>query len=84
MSIKCCTIKNYHLYLKLFKQNFLACDTIIYWYNILVLIKLKSSLAKNIIGLTSKKMLNLISKTAIFVSFWKQSNISAIIIFRLY
>lgn len=49
------------------ESSFLANITMIHSYSILVLIKYKSSLARNIIGRASGKMLRLISKIVIYV-----------------
>ena len=65
--MKCCNIKNYHLYLKLFKQNSSFDISTIYWQDILILIKLKSLLVGNIIDQALKRILKLMSKAVIFV-----------------
>ena len=65
--IEYCTITNYYFYLKLFKQYILASIMTTYWQAILVSIKLKGLLTRNIISQALKKMLRSLSRVETFV-----------------
>lgn len=64
--IECYLTKNYLLYQKFFKENLLAGTTTTFWQTFLLLIKQKSSLAKNTINQALEKILRSISKVVMF------------------
>ena len=80
--IECCIISNYCLYLKSFEPISLANTTTSFWQVILIFIKPKSFLARNITSQALKKMLKSTIRVAIFTYYLKRLNISFIIICR--
>ena len=67
MLIKCFGTKSFCFYLKLFQSSLLANIKRIFQQTILILIKQKNLLAKNIISRVRKKIFRSISKAIIFI-----------------
>ena len=71
--MKYCTTRDYFLSQKPFKQSSSVDTTTAFWQNILVLIKLRTSLIGNTIGRVSEKTLGSMSKVVIYA--WAQKQL---------